>query len=774
MELPIIYPWKAEMETLKLLKESSFERAVYLLNGERFETEPTPVSETGLKVEFKVLNPLQTCFYRFYRGGNCLVSSPTSSGKTLISLLFRLKNPGGRFIYTAPTRALIWEKFREFKGVFGRVGIRTGDLVEDLREITQSTVVATYESVLSAARNRSRWFEEAGVIVIDEVHMVMDASRGGSVEEIVSYALSSGVPVLALSATVPGAVELARWIEADLFIDSEWRPVPLERKVFNLSKLMSGVKERLGNTMPEKFVSVAESLNPEGKTIIFVPKKDYGWKAIELENVYLGREVVNDTTPFMKSGGKRGKVAFHNADVPQEERERIENEFRRSDLDMLYATQTLAYGVNLPADNVIIFVKGWYDRFSHEYRFFPDLLTVLQMEGRAGRFGYSERGRSFIVVTGSRRESFESLLEEEMGKPFETALSRGVFREGVACGNRYRSVLSLMMLGPILRLGKGWKSAVESMFSVRKNPLLLREMDDIYRELESLGYIVDGKLTALSRVLSSSFTSPFCFSEFMERLKRVRGRFEGSSRDLSYLWSFAVRPLIRREFSPSTVDLFTGGAFRVEAERIVNFIEEVTGIEVRDNSEVLAFYASGGFLPFRNVARPPGDLSFLKPESSLVAMLLSRLNVVDFDTLHRLVMMVRSGITFRFSLLGSVGGLGYMRGNILARAAEHAGVDNEISLINAVRGRRRAVLDAIRFSLEERYRERADVRGKEMQSIVRACDRVKFPLGDLSLLRFLASVFVGRRRAARLEKEECLDILHAKIDGKGGVFEGKD
>jgi len=766
------------MKTLKLLKESSFDgergKAVYLLEGERFTEPLLPVSETGLNVGFELLNPLQTCFFKFYEEGNCLVSSPTSSGKTLIALLFRLKNSGGRFIYTAPTRALIWEKFREFRSVLGKVGVRTGDLVEDLREISQPSIVATYESVLSAARNRSKWFEEAGAIVLDEIHMVMDATRGGSVEEIVSYALSSGIPLLALSATVPGALDLAKWIGANLFIDSEWRPVPLERKVFNLSKLMAKVKSKLGNSMPEKIVSVSEHFKLSGKTIVFVPKKDFGWKAIEIENGYLGKDIVNETLPFEKLEKKGEKVAFHNADVPQEERERIEVEFKEEDLNKLYATQTLAYGINLPADNVLIFVKGWFDRYLMEYRFFPDLLTVLQMEGRAGRFGMSKKGNSFLIVSGSKRENFEELLEAEMKKPFETALSKGLFREGAACGNRYKSILSLMMLGPVLRLGNRWRAAVESMFSVRRNPFLLREIDAIYRELESLGYIVDGKLTKLGAILSSSFTSPFCYSEFLERLNRVKNFFEPSSEKLSYLWSFALRPLIRREFSPSTVNLFTGNAFQTLSEEIVDFIVGVTGMEFDDNSEVLAFYSSGGFLPFSNIARPPGELSFLKPESSLLAMLLSRVNVVDFDTLHRAVMMVRTGISFKFSLLGAIRGFGYMRGNVVAKAAEYCGFPNEISVLNAIRERDESILKAISAVLDERYESKDSPKRKEFESILRAADRAKFPLGDLKLLRFLSSVFVGRRRALKLEKDECIDILHINITGEGGKLEGKD
>ena len=93
--------------------------------------------------------------------------------------------------------------------------------------------------------------------------------------------------------------------------------------------------------------------------------------------------------------------------------------------------------MNLPADNVVIFVRGSFDRFTYRYRFFPDPLTILQMEGRAGRFGLSEKGYSFIVVTGAKEGALEKALEEELQMPFETALSSGIERrESAACPTR--------------------------------------------------------------------------------------------------------------------------------------------------------------------------------------------------------------------------------------------------------------------------------------------------------------------------------------------------
>jgi len=753
------------METIQVLESSQFDGksgiARLLVDGKKEELQLVDVKQEGLPFPYKVLNPLQSAFYRHYKGGNALVSSPTSSGKSLIALLFYLENKGGRFIYTAPTRSLIWEKFREFRPFFKGVGIRTGDLIEELSEISQPAIVATYESLISAARNRAKWFEEAGALVIDEVHILRDEGRGAVVEEIVSYALEEGIPLLALSATIPGALELAKWIEAKTFIESRWRPVPLERKVLNLRKLLKRTKLP-SQTPEEKAVSAVEALKLKGKTLVFLPQKNLGWQALWIENGLYKRKVVNETLPFLPTEGGEEKVAFHNADVPQEEREEIEKEFKEKDLDRLYATQTLAYGVNLPADNVVIFVNGRFDRFTLSYSFFPDPLTILQMEGRAGRFGLSPKGYSYIIVKGAKEEAIEEALREEMESSFQTALSTGLGREGAACSNKRKSVLSLMVLGPLIRYGGRWQDAVKTFFSIKQNPLLIKELEEIVEELHSFGFLENNRPTGLTKLLVSSFVSPYCFMEFGLRLKELKGFIEEKPTE-GYL--FAVRPFIRREFNPRTAALFAGDGFYSEAERIVGEIESSGEVEVKDNSEVLIFYALGKFFPFKNVARPPGELSTLAPESSLLGQLLCRLNLFDFETVHRIIMMVRGGIPFKFTLLGTVEGLGYMRGNALALAGELLKAPNETALINGIRHELPEYIEALKEALSFRHDNLKAVE-REASAVVNAVKRVKFPLGNERLLKFLASIFTGRQKALRLTKEGALEVLRENVTGQ--------
>ncbi|WP_457601042.1 DEAD/DEAH box helicase, partial [Hydrogenivirga sp.] len=186
------------------------------------------------RVNYSLLNPIQTLFFKKYRKGNALVTAPTSAGKSLIAFIF-MKNKKGRRIYVAPTKSLVYEKAVELRRLFGKkIDVRTGDIIELYKNVSSDAIVATYENLALALRNKLPWAVEAESVVIDEVHHLM-GSRGWVLEEVIAHLLERGTDLLGLSATLPGSIKLAKWLKADLFIESLWRPVPLERKVIPLT-----------------------------------------------------------------------------------------------------------------------------------------------------------------------------------------------------------------------------------------------------------------------------------------------------------------------------------------------------------------------------------------------------------------------------------------------------------------------------------------------------------------------------------------------------------
>ena len=167
-------------------------------------------------------------------GKNLLAAIPTASGKTLLAELTMLKSicAGGKALYIVPLRALASEKFnrfREFSNLGIKVGISTGDY--DLRDEklgVNDIVIATSEKTDSLLRNGATWMQEISVIVVDEVHLIDSTDRGPTLEVTLAKLrkMNPSCQILALSATVGNANELAAWLNAELVV-SEWRPTEL-------------------------------------------------------------------------------------------------------------------------------------------------------------------------------------------------------------------------------------------------------------------------------------------------------------------------------------------------------------------------------------------------------------------------------------------------------------------------------------------------------------------------------------------------------------------
>ncbi len=163
-----------------------------------------------------------------FRGEHLVLSIPTAAGKSLVAYLaiaHRLKNEGGKAFYIVPLRALA-------RGL--KVGISTGHLDEsDVRLSKYDIIVCTSEKADSLLRHGLRWLDKIKVLVIDEIHLIHDPTRGPTLEVIIAQikALNPSTQLIALSATIKNAVELADWLGGKL-IQSDWRPVILKEGVF--------------------------------------------------------------------------------------------------------------------------------------------------------------------------------------------------------------------------------------------------------------------------------------------------------------------------------------------------------------------------------------------------------------------------------------------------------------------------------------------------------------------------------------------------------------
>ena len=173
-------------------------------------------------------------------GKNLMLAIPTASGKSLVAYLAVLKHVlewGGKALYIVPLRALASEKFDDLKK-FERLGVKVamsaGDLDSPDPQLDDfDIIVATSEKADSLLRHQSAWLGHITLVVADEVHLIHDPGRGPTLEVTLTKfrKLNPSLQVIALSATIKNAREVADWLNAEL-VTSEWRPTPLKEGVF--------------------------------------------------------------------------------------------------------------------------------------------------------------------------------------------------------------------------------------------------------------------------------------------------------------------------------------------------------------------------------------------------------------------------------------------------------------------------------------------------------------------------------------------------------------
>jgi helicase len=174
-----------------------------------------------------------------FKDNNLLVCTPTASGKTLVaemSFLNAILEKGKKAVYIVPLRALASEKYFEFKKNYSSIktGLSTGELDSDDKGLGYNDlIIVTSEKFDSLLRHKTSWLKDVGAIIIDEIHLLSDASRGPTLEIIIAI-LKKVLPdaqVIGLSATIGNPKEISKWLGAELVLDS-WRPVKLKKGVY--------------------------------------------------------------------------------------------------------------------------------------------------------------------------------------------------------------------------------------------------------------------------------------------------------------------------------------------------------------------------------------------------------------------------------------------------------------------------------------------------------------------------------------------------------------
>ena len=391
-------------------------------------------------------------------GSSVLVAAPTGSGKTAVAeyAVDAAVAAGRRAFYTAPVKALSNQKYHDLAERLGgaSVGLLTGD---NSINPDADVVVMTTEVLRNMIYADARALDDLGVVVLDEVHFLQDAYRGPVWEEVIIH-LPLHVRLVCLSATVSNASELAEWIETvrgpTTAIVEERRPVRLDNlyligdrtqdRLHLLPVLVDGRpngdalrldsessrsgrhgRQRQGKPQARRKLAtptrseVLELLDQRGMlpAIHFIFSRnqcDEAARATTADGFSLTSAAERQRIHEIAAGRLAGMsdddlsvlgydqflaqleagVAAHHAGMVPPFKEVVEACFIQGLVKIVYATETLAVGINMPAKTVVI---ERLSKFTGDHHTFLTPGEYTQLTGRAGRRGMDELGNSIVL-----------------------------------------------------------------------------------------------------------------------------------------------------------------------------------------------------------------------------------------------------------------------------------------------------------------------------------------------------------------------------------------
>ncbi len=402
------------------------------------------------------LDPFQIeACHALENGKGVLVAAPTGAGKTIVGefAVDLVINSGGKCFYTTPIKALSNQKFSELSEKYGeaKVGLLTGDTsINSEAQI----VVMTTEVLRNMIYSNSSTINDLKYVVMDEVHYLADKFRGAVWEEILIH-LSEAVQVISLSATVSNAEEFGEWLQTvrgdTEVIVSEVRPVPLYQHVLfgnrlvdlfgenhklnpELTRLERDSYRQVRGTWREKpkgpksltRSEVIEKLDREGllPAITFIFSRNNcdaavrqclaaGIRLTNSQERSSIREVVAKNIKSLAEEDlivlgyyewadalERG-VAAHHAGLLPAFKVTVEELFQRGLVKAVFATETLALGINMPARTVVLEKLSKWNGEGH-VAISPGEYT--QLTGRAGRRGIDIEGNA-VILWGNELDS---------------------------------------------------------------------------------------------------------------------------------------------------------------------------------------------------------------------------------------------------------------------------------------------------------------------------------------------------------------------------------
>ncbi|KAI7462709.1 Sec63-domain-containing protein [Hortaea werneckii] len=361
---------------------------------------------------------------------------------------FREK-PGSKVVYIAPMKALVRERVQDWgKRLTNQMGLKlvelTGDNTPDTRTIRDADIIVTtpekWDGISRSWQTRS-YVQQVSLVIIDEIHL-LGGERGPILEIIVSrmnYIASQkkgSVRIVGMSTACANAMDLANWlgVKEGLFnFRHSVRPVPLEIFIDGFPQ-QRGFCPLMQSMNRPTFLSI-KTHSPDKPVIVFVAsRRQTRLTARDLINfcgmednpkrfVRMSEEDLTLNLARVKDEALREAMSFgiglHHAGLVESDRQLAEELFANNKIQILVATSTLAWGVNLPAHLVVVKGTQFFDAKIEGYKDM-DLTDVLQMLGRAGRPQFDTSGIARIFTQDSKKAFYKHFLHT--GFPVESSL----------------------------------------------------------------------------------------------------------------------------------------------------------------------------------------------------------------------------------------------------------------------------------------------------------------------------------------------------------------
>ncbi|XP_063105412.1 helicase POLQ-like isoform X2 [Cavia porcellus] len=467
---------------------------------------------------------------------NLIYSLPTSGGKTLVAEILMLQEllcQRKDVLMILPYVALVQEKISGLSSF----GIELGFFVEEYagskgrfppvkRREKKSLYVATIEKAHGLVNSliETGRIGSLGLVVVDELHMIGEGSRGAILEMTLAKVLytSKTTQIIGMSATLNNVQDLQTFLQAEYY-SSQFRPVELkeylkindtiyevDRKAessITVSRLLPHqYSDSLKKMDPDHLVALVTEVIPNYSCLIFCPSKKNCENVAEMLCKFLNKEYLKhreqEKCELLKnlrdsSGGHLCPVlkrtvpfgaAYHHSGLTGEERKLLEGAYSAGVLCLLACTSTLAAGVNLPARRVIL-------RAPYVAKEFLKKSQYKQMIGRAGRAGIDTVGESILIL----QEKDKQKVLELISRPPENCYSHLVqqFTKGIQA-----LFLSLIGLKIATNLGDIYNFMNGTLFGVQQK-ILLKEKSLWEVTVESLRYLTEKGLLQKKHVSES-------------------------------------------------------------------------------------------------------------------------------------------------------------------------------------------------------------------------------------------------------------------------------